>query len=219
MQPTIFRAKTIVTMTADAPPAFAALGEWIVAMGTVADLRGRFPAADVVDFGDAAIAAHDMLHLDFSAQAVGSLAEIIEKLRAQCRITPPGEWIRGSRYDDAKMSEGRVLNRWDLDEVSREHPLMIVQIAGHWGVVNAKALELGGIDETSQPPEGGKFGRDASGRLNGILFEQAIFDYAYPQAARRSPTVAPASTRAERRHGLRLAMAAFHAAGITSPTP
>jgi predicted amidohydrolase YtcJ len=231
MHARIFSAKTIVTMTADAPPAFATLGERIVATGTVAELRGLLPAADVVEFGAAAIvpgfndahahlavAAEDMLHLDLSVGAVQSLAEISVKLRAQCRVTPAGEWIRGSRYDDAKMAEGRVLTRWDLDDVSCEHPIMVLQVAGHWGVVNSKALALGGIDEESPPPDGGKFGHDANGRLNGVLFEQAIFDYAYPQAARRAQTVAPPSTPAQRRRGLQLAMAAFHAAGLTSLT-
>jgi predicted amidohydrolase YtcJ len=231
MQSKIFRARTIITMGADSPPAFATLGERIVATGAVAELRERCPAADVVDFGDAviapgfndahthlAMAAEDMLHLDLSVGAVRSLAEIAEKLSAQARRTPSGDWIRGSRYDDAKMVEGRVLTRWDLDDVCGDHPVMVLQVAGHWGVVNSKALELGGIDESSQPPEGGKFGYDGNGRLNGILFEQAIFDYAYPQAARRPQTVAPASTPAQRRRGLQLGIAAFHAAGITSLT-
>jgi predicted amidohydrolase YtcJ len=227
----IFRARSIVTLTDDAPPAFATCGERIVASGTLARLRERFPDAEVVDFGDAVVvpgfndahahlmvASEDMLHVDLSIGAVQSLAQIADKLRAQRALTPPGEWIRGSRYDDAKMAEGRVLTRWDLDAISREHPIMVIQVAGHWGVINSKALELGGIDESTPEPDGGKFGRDAAGRLNGVLFEQAIFDYAYPQAARRAQTIAPASTPAARRRGVKLATAAFHAAGITSIT-
>jgi predicted amidohydrolase YtcJ len=228
---TIFRARRIVTMSGEAPEAFAASGETIAATGTLAALRDRFPAAEVVDFGDGvivpgfndahahlAIAAEDMLHLDLSIDAVSSLAEIAAKLREHIAHTPAGGWIRGSRYDDAKMAEGRVLTRWDLDEVSREHPIMVLHVAGHWGVVNSKALELGGIDEASEAPPGGRFGRDASGRLNGILFETAIFDYAYPQATRLPQTIAPASTPEDRLRGLGLAMRAFHAAGITSVT-
>jgi predicted amidohydrolase YtcJ len=231
MQVQIFRADTIVTMSAESPAAFATLGERIVATGPVAELRCRFAGAEVVDFGPAtivpgfndahthlAMAAEDMLHLDLSADAVQSLAQIGALLRERAAATPPGEWLRGSRYDDAKMAEGRMLTRWDLDAVSTAHPIMILQVAGHWGVVNSRALELGGISETSLPPEGGKFGYDANGRLNGVLFEQAIFDYAYPQAARRPQTVAPASTPEQRRRGLGLGLTAFHSAGITSLT-
>jgi predicted amidohydrolase YtcJ len=231
MTTTIFRARRIVTMNDDAPQAFAATGETIAATGTVAELRERFAGAEVVDFGDAVVvpgfndahahlvvAAEDMLHLDLSIDAVSSLAEIAEKLREQLAVTPPGGWIRGSRYDDAKMTEGRVLTRWDLDAISREHPILVLHIAGHWGVVNSKALELGELDESTEDPPGGKFGRDGSGRLNGILFETAIFDFAYPQATRRPQTVAPASTLEDRQRGLVLAQRAFHAAGITSLT-
>ncbi|MGH7707300.1 MAG: amidohydrolase [Vulcanimicrobiaceae bacterium] len=228
---TIFGARKIVTMRPDSPEAFVSSGERIVATGTLAGLRARFADADVVEFPDAvivpgfndahahlAIAAEDMLHLDLSIDAVHSLAEITAKLRDRLAQTPAGDWIRGSRYDDAKMTEGRVLTRWDLDEVSRDHPIMVLHVAGHWGVVNSKALELGGLDDGSQPPAGAKFGRDANGRLNGILFEQAIFDYAYPQATRRPQTIAPASTPEDRLRGLGLAMRAFHSAGITSLT-
>jgi predicted amidohydrolase YtcJ len=228
---TIFRARRIVTMTGDEPEAFATEGERIVATGTLAALREQFAGAEVVDAGDGvivpgfndahahlAVAAEDMLHLDLSIDAVSSLAEIVAKLRVELARTPPGGWIRGSRYDDAKMPEGRVITRWDLDEVSRDHPIMVLQVAGHWGVVNSKALALGGIDETSEEPPGGRFGRDAAGRLNGILFETAIFDFAYPQATRLAQTIAPASTPEDRLRGLGLAMRAFHAAGITSVT-
>ena len=167
MTTTIFRARRIVTMTDDAPEAFATEGESIAATGTVAALRERYPGAEVVDFGDAvivpgfndahahlAVAAEDMLHLDLSIDAVSSLAEIVAAAARRAGATPPGGWIRGSRYDDAKMAEGRVLTRWDLDAVSRDHPIMVLQVAGHWGVVNSKALELGGIDESTEDPAG-----------------------------------------------------------------
>ena len=228
---TIFRARRIVTMSDDAPEAFAVDGERIAANGSVAALRERYPSAEVVDFGDAtivpgfndahahlAVAAEDMLHLDLSADAVSSLAEIAATLAGAVARTPAGGWVRGSRYDDAKMAEGRVLTRWDLDAVSRDLPIIVLQVAGHWGVVNSKALELGAIDESTEDPPGGRYGRDASGRLNGILFETALFDFAYPQATRLPQTIAPASTPEDRQRGLQLAMQAFHAAGITSVT-
>jgi predicted amidohydrolase YtcJ len=231
MTTTIYRARRIVTMTDDAPDAFATADGRVAATGTAAELRERFAGAEVVDFGDAvivpgfddahahlAVAAEDMLHLDLSIDAVSSLAEIAAKLRAQLAHTPPGGWLRGSRYDDAKMAERRVLTRGDLDAISCEHPILVLHVAGHWGVVNSKALELGEIDELAQDPPGGKYGRDGSGRLNGILFETAIFDFAYPQATRLPQTIAPASTPEDRLRGLALAQGAFHAAGITSLT-
>ena len=197
-----------------------------MATGGFAALRDRFTGAEVIDlegvvtpgFNDAhahlAIAAEDVLHLDLSIAEVRSIAEIKAKVRAEAAAREG--WIRGSRYDDAKMAEGRILTRWDLDEVAPDHPVLVVQVSGHWGVANSRALALGGLDDSSEPPPGGAFGRDASGHLNGILYEQAIFNFAYPSVAQGGETVAPASTPAERLGGLERAQKMFHAAGMTS---
>lgn len=228
---TIYSARRIISMTGQEPEAFAVLGEHIIATGSAGELAVRFPSAQRVDFGDGAvvpgfndahchlgITAEDLLHLDLSINAVHSLAEIKQKLRAEVMQAPPGTWIRGSRYDDAKMAEGRVLTRAELDEISTDHPMLAIHVAGHWGVVNSKALELGGIAESTPAPEGGAFGRDAAGRLNGILYEQAIFNYAYAATAKNGQTIAPASGFEERLRGLARAVKMFHAAGITSIT-
>ena len=225
----IFRARRIIAQNGTVEPqAFATAGEWIVAAGGFEELRARFPSDEVValdgvivpGFNDAhahlAMAAEDVLHLDFSIKVVRSLAEIKTKIRADASARPKGEWIRGSRYDDAKMSEGRVLSRGDLDEVAPDHPVLVIHVAGHWGVANSRALALGGVDENTEPPQGGAFGRDAAGKLNGILYEQAIFNFAYPSVAEGGVSVAPASTLEQRVDGLRRAQTMFHAAGITS---
>jgi predicted amidohydrolase YtcJ len=233
----IFRARQVVTPTADfmAGPidvarfeALAVLGERIVGVGSAEALRGRFPDAAATDLGDGvvvpgfndahchpSVVAEDLLNLDVSAEVVSSLAELTERVTRRAVATAPGAWIRASRYDDAKMAEGRVLTRWDLDEAAPDHPVLVVQVAGHWGVVNSRALELGGLDEASVAPPGGEYGRDASGRLNGVLYERALFEFAYPAVA-SGPTVVPAAGPEERLGGLRRALAMFHAAGLTS---
>jgi predicted amidohydrolase YtcJ len=228
-QTRIFRARRIVAQAgAPEPQALATFGQWIVETGAFETLRSHFPNAEVVEldgvvvpgFNDAhahlAMAAEDVLHLDFSPKVMRSLAAIKAKIRAEAEVRASGEWIRGSRYDDAKMAEGRLLNRSDLDEVAPNHPVLVIHVAGHWGVVNSRALELGRIEEKSIPPEGGDFGRDAAGRLNGVLYEHALFNFAYPSVAKNGIAVAPESTMEDRLRGLERAQAMFHAAGITS---
>jgi predicted amidohydrolase YtcJ len=201
----------------------------VLATGPVGALRERYADAEVTDFGDAtvvpgfhdahihlAMAAEDMLHLDMSAAAVPTLRDLTRLVRDEAARTPPGEWVRGSRYDDAKMPEGRVLTRWDLDEAAPDVPAFVLHVAGHWGVVNSRALELGGLDDDAEPPPGGDYGRDGSGRLNGVLYEQALFDFAYPSVSKRGATVVPASTAEDRLTGLRRAVERWHAAGLTS---
>jgi predicted amidohydrolase YtcJ len=108
------------------------------------------------------------------------------------------------------------LTRQQLDEVTGDVPTLVVHVAGHWGVVNSAALAVGGIDDEASPPPGGDFGHDGTGRHNGVLFEQALFDFAYPAVSRTGSTVVPASVLSERLTGLRRAVARWHAAGLTS---
>ncbi|MGH3328114.1 MAG: amidohydrolase family protein, partial [Streptomycetales bacterium] len=145
--PTLYRAGTIHTQDGSSPEALAVGGGRVLASGGLADLRGRWPAAEVVDLGRAtvvpglhdahvhlAMAAEDMLHLDLSAERVSSLVQITDLVRAAAQRGAPDGWVRGSRYDDAKMAEGRVLTRWDLDEAAPDVPVLVVHVAGHWGV-------------------------------------------------------------------------------------
>jgi predicted amidohydrolase YtcJ len=224
----IFRAKRIISLTSSEPEAFATLCERIVATGTIADLAARFPGAEQIDFGDGvvvpgfndghihpSIVAEDLLNVDVSSEVVGSLAELTQRVMERARSIPPGTWIRASRYDDAKMVEGRLLTRWDLDEVAPDHPVMVVQVAGHWGVVNSKALELGGLDDNAAAPPGGAHGRDGSGHLNGVLYERALFSFAYPAVA-NGQSIMPQAMLEDRIGGLTRALAMFHASGLTS---
>ena len=224
----LFRARRVLTLVGAPVEAFAVVGEQVAAVGTGAELAARFPGAPTTDlkdgivvpgFNDAhihpSIVAEDLLNLDVSPGVVGSLAELTGRVMQQAVATEPGAWIRATRYDDAKMAEGRLLTRWDLDEVAPDHPVLVVHVAGHWGVVNSRALELGGIDDRAVAPPGGEHGRDAAGHLNGVLYERALFEFAYPAVA-SGPTIVPAAGPEERLDGLRRAQTMFHAAGLTS---
>jgi predicted amidohydrolase YtcJ len=225
----LYRAARAYATSSAVVEAFAVEGEYVVAAGGFAQLCARYPEAERIDFGRAtivpgfndahmhlAMAAEDVLHLDLSFPHVRSLAGLLDHVREEAAALPAGSWIRGSRYDDAKMSERRVLTRADLDAVAPDHPALVLHVAAHWGVVNSQALALAGIDETTPEPEGGRFGRDAAGNLNGLMYEQAIFDFANPAVARGGKTYAPESSFEDRLQGLARAQRMFHAAGITS---
>jgi predicted amidohydrolase YtcJ len=225
---TIFKALTVISLAADTPEAFAVQGEHIIATGAYADLAYRFGDAEHVDFGAAAVvpgfndahmhpaqAAEDLLHVDLSAARVRSNTEILNVLRQAAENLPAGDWVRGSRYDDGKMSEGRVLTRWDLDDVAPDHPVLVTQVAGHWGIVNSRAIALAGLEDASVAPEGGAYGREASGHLNGVLYERALFAFANPSIGGR-PSIIPATQLEDHLGGLRRALRQFHAAGLTS---
>lgn len=102
-----------------------------------------------------------------------SISDIQERIAKKATDTPKNEWILGYAYDDTLLTDHRHPNRTDLDTASPNHPVYIRHISGHFGVVNSKALELLGIEETVSDPQGGHFGRDHNGKLDGVLYETA----------------------------------------------
>ncbi len=97
-----------------------------------------------------------------------SQEELYAKLKARLDSLAPGEWLIGRGFNEETFAEKRYPDRQGLDRVSTEVPIAVTRMCGHKMVVNSKALELAGIDETTTV-EGGTI--DAE---KGFLEENAI---------------------------------------------
>ncbi len=85
-------------------------------------------------------------------------------------------WIAGFGYDDSQLAEERHPTREDLDKISTDLPVLIIHQSGHLGVANSKALEIAGIDASTEDPKGGVFRRkEGSKEPNGVCEEYAFF--------------------------------------------
>ena len=63
----------------------------------------------------------------------------------------------------AEAHGGRIIDRHFLDHAVPDRPVLVVHIAGHWGVVNSTGLKLAGLTDASSDPHGGFLGiRDIS---------------------------------------------------------
>jgi predicted amidohydrolase YtcJ len=91
--------------------------------------------------------------------------------------------IIGFGYDNAQLAELRHPTREDLDAVSTEYPVVIVHQSGHLGVANSRALEMAGIDASTENPAGGVIQRGSDGEPNGVLEEYAFFTVLVPLLA------------------------------------
>jgi len=112
---------------------------------------------------------------------VRSIDDIKAKIAEKAASTPRGEWIIGVKEDDSKLKEKRHPTRWDLDEASPEHPVMISTVGGHYSVVNSKAFQKAGVTKDTINPEGGVFERDPrTGELTGGVHEKAR-EIIYPE--------------------------------------
>ena len=146
--------------------------------------------------------------IDLSPASVRSISDIKSVIRRHAQNTPPGRWLSGTGYSDFYLAEKRHPNRWDLDEVAPNHPVVLAHRSLHACVLNSLALSLAGITIDSEAPAGGLIERDPnSGELTGLLFEMLGY-------IRRKAT--PPMTEDEVAKGITLANQHYLSLGITS---
>ena len=105
------------------------------------------------------------------ARSIDEIKEIIgKKVREKLRRN----WIVGHGWDTTLLAERRPPNRWDLDEVAPNNPVMVTDMGGHLCSVNSLALKLANIGKDTESPPGGKIDKDPNtGEPTGILRETA----------------------------------------------
>ena len=199
--------------------AMALRGDRVLAVGDEPDiLKLKGPDTRVVDlnghfvmpgFNDAHIHLTEVgfkkLTVDLSG--VRSLEEFRDRIRKRVETAEPTEWILGSGWDETLWQGKELPTRWDIDEVTSDHPVYLDRTDGHVAVANTLALKLARVTLASKDPEGGEIGRDISGQPNGILRETAR-DFV--------SAVIPAPTPDQRRQALEAALQDIASAGITS---
>ncbi|MEZ5163550.1 MAG: amidohydrolase family protein [Fimbriimonadaceae bacterium] len=85
----------------------------------------------------------------------------------------PGAWLHAVHYDQTKFNDAKHIVCAQLDAISSTRPILLRHVNGHASIANSAALKVAGVDHTSPDPDGGEFGRDDSGQLNGVLLEKA----------------------------------------------
>lgn len=65
--------------------------------------------------------------------------------------------IIGRGWNQENLAERRMLNKTDLNAISRDVPIIMTRVCGHVLTVNDKMLELAGIHELSEQIPGGHF--------------------------------------------------------------
>lgn len=113
------------------------------------------------------------LNLSNFALPYDTLDTLSAKMRAAIKDVPPGGWLFGFGVDPSRTTPFMAeLTADDLDKVSKDIPIFIVNQSGHIAYVNHKALELAGVtNKTPNPAGGGVYVKDAQGRLTGKLVE------------------------------------------------
>lgn len=176
----IYRNGTIITMTSQEVNAVVIENGRIIGFDEVED-------AEVIDLHGctlmpAFIDAHSHItaltrvlgYVDLGqADSIEMIQSFITKYKQEHQISDD-EWIFGYNYDHNNLKEKRHPNGHDLDMIMINNPILITHTSGHMGVVNSLGLSLLGIRPKTADPIGGRFGRDAKGRVNGYMEENAF---------------------------------------------
>jgi len=137
------------------------------------DIGGRTITPGFIDAHShpASSGRRHLIDIDCSLDSIEKIKEAVSKKAATVKKS---EWIFGFKYDDTKTSEGRYINRHDLDMAAPHHPVIINHRGGHTAFVNSMALKVSGIDRDTPDPNGGHIDRDkATGDLTGRFLETA----------------------------------------------
>ncbi|MDJ0836215.1 MAG: amidohydrolase [Acidobacteriota bacterium] len=147
--------------------------------------------------------------------------EIVNMVAEAVKQAQPGEWILGRGWHQEKFDpmpevtvEGYPVHD-KLSAVSPDNPVLLTHASGHALFANAKAMELGGVDDKTANPAGGKIVRDDKGRAIGVFEENAERLIRRAHGAYESKKT-PEQHMAAKRKALDLAVQECLAKGITS---
>ena len=175
--------------------------------GEIVDLKGHAVLPGFID-AHMHFLEYGLSLSELDLTGARSIEEMVQKIAEKAGETKTGMWIRCWGYDDNKFTERRHPTRWDLDDATAAHPVLLKHVSGHMSVLNSKATKLIGITRNTPDPQGGRVDKDPNtGEPSGLLLETA---QDLVQA------VVPKYTLDEMCEGLRLASEKAAECGITS---
>ncbi len=174
---------------------------------TVIDLHGRTATPGLIDSHAHIAEGGESAVYDIELSDATSIAEIVRRVAARAKTAKPGEWVLGSGWDEAKLSEGRYIHAADLDAVAPNNPVWLEHTTGHYGAANSAALKRAHMSEATANPPAGTIDRDADGKLTGVLKESA---------KDLLTKLIPAPTVEQERKGILASLALMNSEGMTA---
>ena len=189
----------------------AGIGAFIGRDTKVVDLHGRMMMPGLVDGhqhplqGGAALLKCNM---NYEQLDVGRMQAKIQACLDQSRALEPDGWLEVVNwFQEGMLPPGTVTNRAVLDALKTRRPIFVSSSFGHTALVNSRALQLAGLDAKTPDPLGGRFGREPSGALSGLLDDGAQDAVA---------KLTPAPTPAENVKAAMAALDALRKQGVTT---
>jgi len=173
----------------------------------IVDMHGRTATPGMIDTHShyAEAGTRDLFEIGLGDTA--SVAEIVGRVQRRVAAAKPGEWVRGNGWDEGKLAERRYVYAADLDAVSPQNPLILVNTTGHYATLNSYALRLLDVGDATKDPANGTIDRDAAGHATGVLKEGAL---------RPVYAIVPKYTLGEIEQGILKEVDDLHREGVTA---
>ena len=147
---------------------------------------------------------------------VNTESEMVERVREAAKRVPAGMWITAVDMSGKAAWAAQKKNDTsfkpldpmlaDVDAAAGDHPVLLKRYDGA-AFINTRGMELIHLNPEMSDPTGGRYGRDAAGKLNGML---------YGKAAQITSAILPAPTMAVKLIAARGVESQMNAFGITS---
>ena len=136
------------------------------------DLKGSFVYPGFID-SHVHVKGIGYRELNLNLQGINSLKEMLTVVEIYSNSKEPGDWIVGRGWIEKNWPEARFPTIEELDRFSKDRPVVLERADGHAVIVNSYALNLAGIDSTTQDPQGGAINKDVNGNPTGLLVDKA----------------------------------------------
>jgi predicted amidohydrolase YtcJ len=139
----------------------------------VIDAKGATIVPGLIDSHGHVRGLGDMLG-SIDLRGVRSEIEVVDKVREAAKRSKPGEWIRGSAWDQNLWAGRQFPGAEGISKAAPDNPVSLERVDGHALWVNRKAMEIADINAGTADPPGGRILRDAKGAPTGVLLDQAM---------------------------------------------
>jgi predicted amidohydrolase YtcJ len=157
--------------------AVAIQSDKIIFAGNLSDLKKNYlPASKEIDLKGLTVIpgiidshihmmAIGLERMKVSLADTQSISDVLDIIENECKKVGPGVWVVTNQigFTPGQLKEQRLPDRWEIDRVSPENPV-IVSRGAHFSVVNSVALRMAGIGRDTVPDEGGIIMKDSETR-------------------------------------------------------
>lgn len=116
------------------------------------------------------------IQVDLSdCSSIDEIVEITKKfIEENPELVKNGIRTMGWNQDLFTTGEKRILNKYDVDRISTEIPIVLERVCGHICAVNSKVIEMKNITIETEAPRGGTIEFDENNEPTGVLTENAV---------------------------------------------